>query len=778
MTILVIAASVIGCNKDPKESSATEDKIALLDGSIFINKSPSANPQAQNSFPIGTADFGGAASISRSNGNSRTGDLPVNDYRFKLVNHDPTLTITADVDDKGDKPYIVQASHVVLSDNYAFVSYNHKHAPNVGGLFVYQFTVTHGNSLEEAKVDLQAITSLEMPNAQINAVHYDDNKLYIAGASLETRRNFFSQQGDYPAFLMVIKLDANRNFVTTEDPVVKRLTTFQATSVDKRGNFIYVTSADGTEGSKGGLHVFDATTYDEVHFEEMNNARSVKVADQGVYVMLAEPARLYLFDFDGKGGDGLIYASTNEAMQKDAKTEIFLSDEFIYMAQNETGLLKLDKAGAETQRLSPPNNAATCKGSSENCWYSEEDVTNSVWLNSDEKRFSNTITRKTDLLLLANGRQGIYWYDVAKDSNGESHIVAPDVNRIRFEGMGSANHIASKGNVVFLANGLDGLRVLYVGFSQGLAPPPVDQGACMKFMSFLSNVTKQNDITFLLPLGESVFRAEADPIIQQLFQLPDKITAKSRTLNYIEVEKETELFISLVFEGAGWNNALGYFVIPASVPKTDANEYAYFQNTIRPSMTTKFGTVDILKEEFDGGRGGVIFKHVRGEDPNLVRGNIYRIGKAGTKFMPGDRIVLFVSPHSYIPQNNHAEVSFNCKTFKQIFFMHKHFNIASEIPYHESPNYGDFAGCQFMSFFSADCKSMVIHLEDWHARGIVENMGHNGSDVDFNDHIFTILDNLDGISVNSFKLPYWTIGVNPDDNKPFIEETEEFLKKP
>ena len=277
-------------------------------------------------------------------------------------------------------------------------------------------------------------------------------------------------------------------------------------------------------------------------------------------------------------------------------------------------------------------------------------------------------------------------------------------------------------------------------------PPLVNTEGCMDFLTYMT-IGKDN-VSPLFPETKSVLRNYAHPIVKQLFQLPTVKQAANNVLKYIEITKETELFITYVSEGAMWNNALGYFVIPAEVAKTDAAEYQYWLDNVKPQMCTTAGKTNVLKERF--ACGGIIFKNVRDErnGGDMAAGNVYQIGKAGKKFKPGDRIVIFMCPNGWNEEYDRVEVTFSSGTNRQILFMHKYFNEKTKILYGES--YGDFEGVQIMSFYSADCKSVVLGIEDT----------ANGSDMDFNDIIFTVSDNTLHRAVTSFKAPAWAIGEN------------------
>ena len=763
-SMIFCAALLVGCDKnDPNDGPFGQtEKIPLLNGAILINSSPDVNIDAKNEFPVGsqTSHAASGSMVKSSVGGEQPAEqLRANDYRFKLVAHMGTLSLERD-----GTLYRAQASHVKILDNgssgYAFVSYNHQHEPNIGGLVVYRYTITGEQSLETVSVNVTAVTSIEMPDAQINAIDFDGRKLYIAGATDNPLALGFNYRED-PAFFMVMELDANMNFKPVDPQAVKQLTSFQATSIRYFNGRVYITTGDGTNGTIGGLHIYDATDYSYVRsIRDLEHARSVDINESGIYLMQANHARVTRFNLDGSSPN-VIYNEPNRAMQRDAKSEILVWNDYIFVSENESGLTMLTKNGQAHRRLAPPNWGQAG-------WCDERDVTNSVSMNSDTKvAFDHRGARRninSNLLLLANGRQGLHWYDIMEDSKGDSWIVANSTNSI-LAGTGSANFVESSGNIVFVADGLGGLKVLYIGFNVGRPPPPVNPYGCVFFMTFLYDGT--SNLNMLFPEEMNVFRPDAHEIVRTLFQLPSRAEAAKSVLNYIKITEDTQLFVTYVAEGAGWNNALGFFVIPASVPNNDEAEFQYYIQNIRPNLHTNY----VLREEH------IIFRHIRdiAGNPNigttpghLTRGEVFEID-GGRTFKKGERVVLFMCPDGFIPQNDHVMVTFNPGNngnVNQIFFMHRHFNLQTGIRYANA--YGDFRGVQMMSFLSSDCGSMVVCIEDIHTQ-------HVHLDTDFNDIIISISDNKDNYQVSRFELPKWTVGII--DGKLDIILTEDFLKR-
>jgi len=727
----------MSCNKDDDGIITGKDVVSLMDGSIIINNHPNVKITLLDVFPEGksTTDFS-IKSKSTSN-KSTAADEPVNglrghDYRFKLVAEMSTLKVDG---------VEVQATHVKISDDgYAFVSYNERGEPHRGGVVVYKFTI-HEGTLEKVKVDVVAVSSMLLRRAELSSLDYYNGKIYMTGASSESKLGYnFRKDGGNYAFFMVMELNPDKTFKPIDPEAVIKLTSFQGTAIRALNDKVYITTGDGTNNTKGGLYIYDANDYSMINFisqspsgKNIEHARSVDVDDNYIYLMQANHARASKYDLNGNIV-GEIYNAPNEAMQRDAKTEILAWDKYLFVAENESGLRMLFKDGSGiNDMLAAPNSLS-------DDWDDENEVTNSVSLNSDLKKNSKGETVQSNLLLLANGERGVYWYDIMTDDDGKDWIISSSENSILY-GTGSANFITSKGNIVFVADGLGGLKVLYIGFNSGDTDEPITEG-CNDFMPYLFN---GRGTGVLLPERLSVFSSAAHPIIKTLFSEPSDVP------DYIEIINSTDLYISYMSEGADYHNCLGYFVIPASVPNTIEEEFKYYNETVKPNMVTTVGRRNILKDEY------IIFKNVA----DVKRGgplkapNTYRIGNR--KYNSGDRIVLFMVPEGWKSQNNNVEVLFTPSGgTSQLFFTHKGLNSLTNVPFDNK--FANFKGIGYNTFYSVDCKSMVMFFEDDYLRG---------SDLDYNDLIFTISDNIDSKDVINFKLPKYR--VSSENGTPKIE---------
>jgi hypothetical protein len=714
--IVLCFALIVSCERDEK-TDIPKGAYALRDGGIIIKHNPDISVNELNIFPEGiSVDEEISAGRNRLSVKSTAGevasanDRPIgNDYRFKLVGEAKTLTING---------VETQATHVKITDDaqYAFVSYNSKGNSHAGGVLIFKIEIT-GNSWETVKAKATPVSMMEMPKAEVSAVDYSDNKLYITGASEDPKLGYSEERDGFNyAFCMVMELKTDKTFNEGVEPAfIRQLTSFQGTSVRAANNRMYVTTGDGTNGTKGGLYIFNTadSKYPQIKFiEGKDYVRSVDIAGSNIYMMQSQPARITQYDPDGEG-EKIIYNQAGEAMQSNAKSEILAWNGYLLAALNESGLRMLDGNGAIVDFLGQPGTDP------------EKHVTNSVAVNSSPKKNFDGGEVKSNLLLLANGEKGIYWYDIT-EADGKNQIALCNNNSMFFGDNLSSNFVASAGNIVFVADGLGGLKILYIGINEG-APddPPIENKACTAFMDYLYNL---GSVRSLLPPSKSVFRPEADEIIRTLFSDPDNVP------EYINILKDTELYLSYIGEWAGWKNSLGFFVIPESV----TDHLAYYNSNIKDDLYETVGKTKVLKDKY------TIFKNISSDVLNP--GETWPIGN----FKKGDKVVLFLVPNGWVSQNNRVQISFS--SWNQIFFTHAGLNKGTSVGYNSA--YRDFTGIQYNTFYSADCKSIVLFFED----------NHSTSDVDYNDIIFSISDNGNGEQITDIELPKYTI-ISSDGGK-------------
>ena len=499
--MILCSAWLTGCNKDDDGQIVPEKnrEISLMDGSIIINDRPDMTITRINKFPKSTSTGTKNLGIKSTDANEPVNDLTGNDYRFKLIAQVSTLKVNG---------VEVQATHVKITDNgYAFVSYNKRGGPHRGGVVVFKYII-QGSRLKDVSVEVTAISSIVMPKAQVNAIDFYNGKLYMAGASSDPNFGYREARDKFNyAFFMVMELNPDMTFKEIDPKAIVKLTSFQATSIRTLNDRAYVTTGDGTNGTDGGLYIYNASDYELVKFiSDKQYARSVDADETNIFLMQSEPARITKYDLEGNNED-LIYNTINESMQKDAKSETLAWDKYLFVAENESGLRMLFKEnGKLNESLNRPGPDP------------ETDVTNSVSMNSDMKMSANGTMVQSNLLFSANGEKGIYWYDVIEDADGKDRIVPCKNNSIL--GGTSANYIASTGNIVFVADGLGGLKILYIGIgSEEDIPTPPEVDPCpdpFKYDTFLKANGNDKGNPLNNRIGDVLFRVEGDNLVVYL----------------------------------------------------------------------------------------------------------------------------------------------------------------------------------------------------------------------------------------------------------------------
>ncbi len=727
---------------DKKENGGEvidESSFTLRGGSIIVtNNSNSTAVTPLNVFPEGIpTDIEFSASrkgISLKSGNDAGESLQLlkgNDYRFKLVGEAETITIEG-IFSAGEKRTVTtQATHVKITDDarYAFVSYNTKGDDHVGGVVVYNVVVTEGENLENTTATVTEVSRFVMPRSEVSAVDYYNGKLYITGATEDPAFGYNEDRDGYNyTFYMVMELTGGMKFVESE-PYVTMLQSFQGTSIRVANGKVYITTGDGTKDTaKGGLFIYDANTVDnpQIKFiEGKDHIRSVDVDDDNIYMMQAQPARVTKYDLNG-GGEQVIYALNNEATQPDAKSEILVWKDYLFVAENESGLRMLDKSGNVNDALDRPGLSA------------DTDVTNSVAMNSDTKKNIHGTAVKSDMLLLANGEKGIYWYDIQKESGKDEIVLCNNNSIVLYEDAGtktpaSANFIASKGNIVFVADGLGGLKVLYIGFDEGDPPPPVP-GGCDDVKQYFNNEPK----SFLREMV-NVFGASASANTKILFGDASKV------YNEIQVLEETDLYLTYISCTASLHNTVGFFVVPAA--SVSMSNQDYFETVVKAD----FQKQSVSKNRYVLDKKYVAMSNMK--NSSLVAGRTYEMknyNRADGKFEAGDRVVMFIIPDGWVSQNSRVE--FRTDQYNRPVFIDKDLNL-STLKRFVGNYYGkdDFKGIQYNSFYSEECNSLVLFFEDLFDRA-------NYTDMDFNDMVFAITDNPEGsVAIKSLRLPAYTL---------------------
>jgi len=500
LTLLTVF-TLNNCQKDPLPIDNPEDDF-IETGNLLINNNPSllaARITYKNEIvPIVDTE---TSSMLKSTDVFPEIDLTKN-YAFKLM---------AEVDPPVYGDNTLQATHVTIKDDYAFVTYNTRGPKWQGGIEIFDVS-----DLKNPVI----ISSAIMVNTDVSAVDYADGKIYVVGATGDFEELSFVS----PAFMEVISLDATMAFEKVD--TVIDISSYAGTDIKVADGHIFATS-----GSTGGLTIFDPG-YAITGSEEISDARSVDANSDHLYVLQGQEGRVNVFQLSDAA-----YAETyylGGATIPESKSEIAVTDEYIFAALNEGGLSMLNLDGSVKQTLPKP---ATPAGALD-----ENHVTNSVSLNGD-------------LVLIGNGESGIYVGGLIAEKNDSLWMLGA----MNFGDSQSANFVESKDSVIFVASGLGGLKILAISIDEGVPDDIEPTDPCETLMQNISELFPE--------------RVDVRNIHDDLF-------SDTAHLN-INVKEETPVYVSFIDEGAGWRNTFGYYAYPEDNPPQsidDLEKHIVFPN--------------------------------------------------------------------------------------------------------------------------------------------------------------------------------------------------------
>lgn len=300
----------------------------------------------------------------------------------------------------------LKATHVDISDGYAFVSYNVEGQVFLGAIEIFDIS-----DPLQPKITSQAI----FKNADINSLVYRDGFLYAAAAF-----DIDQEPGiKTPAQLVKVNV-ANGNF--TSDFFKYDIEGWAAVDVDVSGDQIAVAS-----GSNGLVGIFDPKGQMTQQFP-LGDLRSLKYGDN-VLTALSGTNGIKVLDPQSLGVLKSISTSTDIA---ESKRTIDLGMGLIFASEGTKGAGVYDiESGLLVKQLSIPLNPKGVEDS--------DIVTNAV-------SFDN------GLVYMANGGAGVSVVEAA------SPELLEEVGILGISG--SSNFIKSHNGYIFVASGRQGLQIL------------------------------------------------------------------------------------------------------------------------------------------------------------------------------------------------------------------------------------------------------------------------------------------------------------------------------
>jgi len=324
---------------------------------------------------------------------------------------------------------IVQATSVfATSKNRAVVSYNMIGSLALGAIDLFDIKKNGDPKLK---------SSASILDADVNAVSFDDNYAYVAMASSDPLRPF-------PA--VVERFRIRKDKFTIDGLAQAQLGSFAATSTSNSGSTVYATS--GSAGSVYGINQADMALLGEF---ALDDARWVAVDEDNGRIVVAQgtPGRLSIFAEGAFPGGSMTLLSTfafpgADVAEAKSTVEVVGGKAFIAAGTEGVQIVCLDD-GQIVGSVPRPDPAAL-------------DLDPSVVV-------TNAVTVQDDLMFISNGEAGVYVASAA-ESFADSACDAPQdisvLGQLQFDDLQSVNHVVYRGNQLWIAAGLGGLKVVEV----------------------------------------------------------------------------------------------------------------------------------------------------------------------------------------------------------------------------------------------------------------------------------------------------------------------------
>lgn len=301
----------------------------------------------------------------------------------------------------------LQATHVDIDDEYAYLAYN-----TAGPTFLGAVEIIDISDAYKPKIVSQVI----FKHADVSAVEYRDGLLFLAmGMDID------QMDVDGPANLGVVSVSDGQ---FTSDFRYFSVPGFVATDVTASSQFTAIVS-----GSDGALTLFDRG-FDKLEERESGDLRSVAHEDNRIAIL------------DGTSGAVVLNANSlsevssinTESDEAQAKRTIDIEDGYLYIAKgrNGAGIYRMSN-GQEESLVGIPINPENVEPG--------DVVTNAVSVDDE-------------LLFMANGAAGISIADVDDEDDVELYGVL-DLD-------GSSNFVRFEDEFIFVATGNGGIQILKI----------------------------------------------------------------------------------------------------------------------------------------------------------------------------------------------------------------------------------------------------------------------------------------------------------------------------
>ena len=296
----------------------------------------------------------------------------------------------------------LQATMLTNKGGFLFISYNMAGPKKYGGI-------------DFVNKDLELLSNVLYNDADIHAVAYEKDNIYLVGAATS----------DTAAFVEILRMKGNQ--IESVDNQRVHLGSYAATSVVVDNKQVYVTT--GNDASLGGgLHKLD-DQLNKQRFYALNDARWTYASKESLYVLQGSPGTVTSLNPEDLSLESTF--SFPGANELEAKNTMDIADGRIFIAGGLAGVFICDETTGE--------------------------LLHQIAF-EDPDAVANAVSAENELIFISNG-SGVY---VAKYDKKKFSEVPELLGQIDFEETLSANHVLYRGGKMYVAAGLGGVKIIDV----------------------------------------------------------------------------------------------------------------------------------------------------------------------------------------------------------------------------------------------------------------------------------------------------------------------------
>jgi len=340
----------------------------------------------------------------------------VNVHSGGRIASDFDLILVAEINSPSVDDYQLQSTAVTLDCQKAIVSFNVAGNPYKGGIKVLSI-----------KDDISVTSYVKFHDADIHNINFAQNEVFAATGTS-------NMVDDQTAVLEILAINENKLNIDNASRI--GLGSYAANSVKSNDDYIFVTTGDN-EYIGGGIYKIGRTDQQVESKMELHDARWVDITSQDLYVVQGTPGKYSVLDQGTLSLNNEVNVNGMDIAESKSTIEIYGNMAFI-------------AAGSAGVQIFNINN---------NALIGEIPVPDP----SNPDMLTNAVAYDNCLLFISNGAGGVYVARVFTDVNSNATTCETELlGYLDFESMTSVNHIAFKGDYLFVAAGLDGVKIVKV----------------------------------------------------------------------------------------------------------------------------------------------------------------------------------------------------------------------------------------------------------------------------------------------------------------------------